>query len=116
MKKLISKFKNWLIKKLGGHTNEETAALLRQSRLIRNYNFQPIILRAEKRCSGWMLESLSDEESQAVFLTGMMTQLSKALLEQNLVQINCADDIPSGIRTYRAELAVISPEDRRNAE
>lgn len=116
MKKLISRFKNWCIKKLGGHTDEEVTALLRQPPLVHKYNFRPIILRTETTCNAGMLSTVvAKEEAQYKFLTEIMDQLGTALLDQNLVQISCMDDIPSGIRTYRAELAVISPEDLRNA-
>lgn len=116
MKKLIFRFKNWLIKKLGGHTDEEVTALLRQPPLVHKYNFQPIILRTEITCNEMMLSNMTArEEVMERFLSTFVSQFGKELLERNLVQISCTDDIPSCIRTYRAELAVISPDDLRNA-
>lgn len=116
MKKLISRFKNWLIKKLGGHTDEEVTALLRQPSLVYKHNFQPIILRTEAICNEMMLSNMTArEEVMERFLSTFVSRFGKELLDRNLVRISWTDDISSCIRTYRAELAVISPDDLRNA-
>lgn len=115
VKKLIFRFKNWLIEKLGGHTDEEVMALSQQLSVVHKYNFQPIILRTETGYSAWQLGQLSDAEVRSKFVAEMMDQFGKELLERGLVRISYADYLPACIRTYRAELVVISPEDWRNA-
>lgn len=110
VKHLILRIKHWLIKKLGGYTEQHV-----ENSRITAYPYKqinPIILRTEMRIAHHMMfSSMTEQERYNFFKQRLAQQIAERIVENNLTLVSCVDDVPSGERMYRAELYLIHPHD-----
>ncbi len=110
MKNLILKIQHWLIKKLGGYTEQ----YVENRRIVAypSHQFNPIILRTEMRIAHHMMfPSMSEQERYSFFKQKLIQQIAEKIVEDDLTLVSCTDDVPKGERMYRAELYLIHPHD-----
>lgn len=109
MKNLIIKIKYWLIKKLGGYT-EQNAIYHKVE--MRTHKITPVTLRTEIRVDPYMLSAvLSETNFYDRFKRELVYKLADKIVEENLATISCTDYIERCEQIYRAELCIIHPHD-----
>lgn len=109
MRELILKFKHWLIKKLGGYTEQHI-----DNRTITQkvHRFNPIKLRSEMCVYNRILyDGVSEQYIYERFKREMAYQIAEKLIEGNMILISCCDDPLMCQRKYVAELNIIHPHD-----
>lgn len=110
MKNLILKIRHWLIKKLGGYTEQHVEN--RRITAYPSYQIKPVILRTEMRISHYMMFSdMTEQERYDYFKQRLIQQIAEKIVEDDLTLVSCTDDVPRGERMYRAELYLIHPHD-----
>ena len=104
MKRLILNFKHWLIRKLGGYTEQKVES----RRLdVHSHQIQPMIIRSEVRINMYL-------DSRMMFDTvksKLANQLAQKIVEDGICNIECRDDPKLQQRIYRAEIFLIHPHD-----
>lgn len=104
MKQLILKFKHWLIRKLGGYTEQH----IDNRRVdVHSHQLRPIVLRTEIHIHPY----IEPKEHFDVIKAELACQLAHKLIDEKLYNIECRDDPILQERVYRAELFLIHPHD-----
>lgn len=104
MKRLILKFKHWLIKKLGGYTEQQVD---NRRIIVHSHQFQPMILRGEVGASMYADSRMPFDAIKSA----LANQLADEIIKNKLCNIECRDDPELLRRVYRAELFLIHPHD-----
>lgn len=104
MKRLILNFKHWLIRKLGGYTEQKV-----ESRRIdvHSHQVQPMILHGEVGVSMYADSRMAFDTIKSI----LANQLADKIIKNKLCNIECRDDPELLQRVYRAELFLINPHD-----
>lgn len=111
MKGLIHKFKRWLIKKLGGYTEQGADNYKIDTRMYK-LPIMPIKLRAEMYVGAHrMIAGITDDEAEEFVKRELASKLADKIIEDDLFMVSCTDDIVNCERIYRGELNLIHPHD-----
>ena len=107
MKRLILKFKHWLIKKLGGYTEQQ---VINQRIDVHSHKFQPVVLRAETHV-GLFGPCLDSAAAFDVIRNETVYKLAREIIDKKLCNFECAEDPIQNECVYRAEIFLIHPHD-----
>lgn len=110
MKRLILKFKHWLIKKLGGYTEQQ---VINQRIDVHSHQFQPVVLRANTRMDLRLLlnGNVPKQDICDRIIQELGRKLADEIIEKRLFVIDSEDDHYSNARIYQAEIFLIHPHD-----
>lgn len=112
MKDLIIKIRHWLIKKLGGYTEQYV-----DNRIVtmKTHRFKPVKLKSAIFVDDYLLYRGLPEHEMISRIRQikyeMAHQIADKLVEDDLILLNCSDDPIQCQRKYIAELSVIHPHD-----
>lgn len=101
MKDLILKFKNWIIKKLGGYT--EQYSIVKQE-----YNIKPIPIEFEHSFDQEDFYNINIDQDYLIkeFTSKALNEFCKFILDNNLIKIQYYDDIRTLKRIYKARVVL----------
>lgn len=109
MKELILKLKHWLIKKLGGYTEQH---IDNRTFTVKQHRFNPIKLRADMVVDTHVLLcGVSEQEIFDRYKRELAYQLAEKLVKDDLLIVSCCEDPILCQRKYSAELNIIHPHD-----
>jgi hypothetical protein len=106
MKSIILRFRRWLIKMLGGHTDWYAADYRFD---VNQTQIKPEIIRIEMGVVPW--KPLSDQEMTEYVKTDICHAIARELIEHNLVMLEYQDNSQKHDRLYRGTVAVFKAED-----
>ena len=108
MKKIFNKIRCWLIKKLGGYTEQ-----VRQEVPVHYHNayqLYPAHLQKEERVLDYSGRGVYPRE-QDQMPRKLAAELTAELIRGGFIRVRCANDPISSELIYRAEIYVIHPTD-----
>lgn len=108
MKDFLNRIRCWLIKKLGGYTDQ-----VRQEVPVHYHNayqLYPAHLQKEARVLDYSGRGVCPREQDRMS-TKLATELTAELIRGGFIRVRCANDPISCELIYRAELYVIHPTD-----
>lgn len=111
MKELIIKIKHWLIKKLGGYTEQY---INNRTISMRTHRFKPVKLQSAMFVDDYLYRTLPEQEMLErlrQIKREMAYHLADKLVEDDLILVSCYDDPIQCQRKYIAELSIIHPHD-----
>lgn len=109
MKGLLLKIRHWLIKKLGGYTEQRIV-----NNRIQTYEhrFRPVVFRHDMSVS--MCIPLNGANSQDMldrYKRELAFQLTDSLIKEDMVKVECQQDILRNEMILSGRLYVVSPHD-----
>lgn len=113
LRKLITSIRHWLIKKLGGYTEQKIPP---QVRHLPSVTLHPERVVSQVRMSYWEAESLlGDAERERLYADRIRRDLTawmvKKIIEEGLGVLSCEPDLmcgPEG-RIYSMAICIVSP-------
>lgn len=108
MKKLLLRFRRWLIKKLGGYIPEQGTGPVRRRTVM------PVVVGAEVRVSSCDMEIFQANAERAIEKAKALA--AEAVISQGLVKIERCDDPLRCEVKFRATVRLIPPDDFRTVQ
>lgn len=108
MKKLLLRFRRWLIKKLGGYIPEQGTGP------VRKHTVMPVVVGAEVRVSSYDMEVFPANAERAIERAKALA--AEAVIGQGLVKIERCDDPLRCEVKFRATVRLIPPDDFRTVQ
>ena len=115
MKRLVERFRRWLIKKLGGYTERYMPIPAEKPIAFKTAEIPTITVKAVCDVHACTIMRLGDLETKRAVVDSLLTEMARQLFASKCVRISHEEDLRTGGRTYRAVVRLLPPEAKEDS-